>query len=106
MPVSVHKILIHGAAAATSVLLSIGIMSEEAQETSNKLYWRVRERHKNSRVNTTADLIHTMLQMSDLVISNIRSPKFINKRLTRGCASTSYNWSRRRKRKLWRRKWK
>lgn len=63
MPVSVHKILIHGAAIAKAILLPIGIMSEEAQESSNKVYRRIRERHtrKSNRINTTTDLVHMML---------------------------------------------
>lgn len=74
MPVSVHKILIHGAAVSKSIILPIGMMSEEAQEASNKIYRRVRERHtrKSSRLNTTEDLIHMMLQQSDPVISRAR----------------------------------
>ncbi|CAI6354788.1 unnamed protein product [Macrosiphum euphorbiae] len=74
MPVSVHTILFHGAAVAKSILLPISMMSEEAQEASNKIYRRVRERHtrKSSRLNTTEDLIHMMLQQSDPVISRAR----------------------------------
>jgi len=75
MPVSVHNILIHGAAVANkSILLPIGMISEEAQEASNKIYRRVHERHtrKSSRLNTTEDLIRMMLQQSDPVISRAR----------------------------------
>jgi len=36
MPVSVHTILVHGTAVAKSILLPIGMMSEEVQEASNK----------------------------------------------------------------------
>lgn len=69
-----HKILIHGAAVAKSILLSIGMMSEEAQEASNKIYRRVRERNtrKSNRLNTAEDLIHMMLQQSDSVLSRAR----------------------------------
>lgn len=46
------------------------MMSEEAQETSNKVYRRVREQHtrKMNHYVTTEDLIHTMFVMSDPLI--------------------------------------
>lgn len=63
MPVSVHKILIHGAVVTEAIILPIGMMSEEAQEASNKIYRRVRERHtrKCSLLDTTTDLMKRML---------------------------------------------
>lgn len=74
MPVSIHKILMHGAVTAKHVILPIGLMSEEAQESANKIYRRVRERHtrKNLMSNVTEDLIKRMLLLSDPVITNIQ----------------------------------
>lgn len=82
MPVSVHKILVHGSTVAESMLLPIGLMSEEAQEASNKVYRRVRERHtrKMSREKTTTDLVNIMLQQSDPLISKIRGIPVSNKK--------------------------
>lgn len=47
------------------------MMSEEAQETCNKVYRRVREKHtrKMDRLVTTEDLINTMFVLSDPIIS-------------------------------------
>lgn len=69
MPVSVHKLLVHGSQVIKSLLL-IGILSEEAQEASNKNYKRFREHHtrRNSRTNTTRDLMYMLLVSSDPVI--------------------------------------
>ena len=75
MPVSIHKLLLHGAETAQHLLLPIGLMSEEAQESCNKIYRRVRERHarKDRLVHTTEDVVHNMLVQSDPVITSIRS---------------------------------
>lgn len=75
MPVSIHKLLIHGAETARSLILPIGMMSEEAQESCNKLYRRVRERHsrKDRMIHTTQDVLNNMILLSDPVITNIRS---------------------------------
>nr|XP_022904419.1 uncharacterized protein LOC111416597 [Onthophagus taurus] len=71
MPVCVHKILMHGGEAIKRCMLPIGMMSEEAQETCNKVYRRVREKHtrKMDRLVTTEDLINTMFVLSDPIIS-------------------------------------
>ena len=45
MPVTVHKILIHGAFVISNALLPIGQLSEEAQEARNKDFKRYREIH-------------------------------------------------------------
>lgn len=82
MPVSVHKILIHGSQAIAYSLLPIGMLSEEAQESCNKSYKRFREHHtrKNSRLHTTKDLIHMLLVSSDPVISTLRRKREIKKK--------------------------
>ena len=73
MPSSVHKILIHGADMMNHVSLSIGIVSEEAQESRNKDLWNLREQHirKNSRKNTMEDWMHSLHFSSDPLISSI-----------------------------------
>ncbi|KAK9744404.1 hypothetical protein QE152_g7787 [Popillia japonica] len=85
MPVTVHKILIHGSQAIKHMLLPIGMLSEEAQEACNKIYKRFREHHthlqrKSSRINTTRDLLHMLLVASDPVISRLRSSSKIHQR--------------------------
>lgn len=45
MPASVHKLLIHGAIIASASILTIGLLSEEAQEARNKDYRDMREYH-------------------------------------------------------------
>ena len=75
MPISVHKILLHGAVVMDYATLHIGMLSEEAQESSNKTYKRLRLHHtrKRSRIDTTRDLLHMLLVESDPLISSMRS---------------------------------
>lgn len=63
MPQSVHKILIHGGKIINTAILSIGQMSEEAQEARNKDVKRYREFHsrKFSRKETIEDMFHMLL---------------------------------------------
>lgn len=75
MPASVHKILFHGAKIIEFfVLIPIGILSEEAQESRNKdvKHYREFNTRKCSRINTNEDLIHKLLISSDPYISNLR----------------------------------
>lgn len=74
MPPSVHKILIHGAQIIDSLILPIGQLAEDAQESRNKDYRFYREHftRKNSRCNTNEDLLKRLLISSDPVISSIR----------------------------------
>jgi len=74
MPVTVHKILIHGAFVISNALLPIGQLSEEAQEARNKDFKRYREIHtrKLSRIKTNEDLLHLLLISSDPLISSMR----------------------------------
>lgn len=74
MPTTVHKILIHGDRIITSMLLPIGQMSEEAQESCNKYLKRFREdfSRKCDRVKNMEDVLHRLLIASDPVISNLR----------------------------------
>ncbi|XP_067622258.1 uncharacterized protein [Eurosta solidaginis] len=73
MPSSVPKILIRGADIINYVSLSIGMMSEEAQEARNKDLRNFREHHtrKNSRKNTMEALTYSLLASSDPLISSL-----------------------------------
>lgn len=74
MPVSVHKILIHGADVLNSMMCPIGQLSEDALEARHKEYRKFRESNtrKMSRIKCNEDLLHTLLISSDPVISSIR----------------------------------
>lgn len=74
MPVTVHKILIHGADIIESAALPIGLLSEEAQESRNKDYKHIRIHHtrKNSRIHTNEDIFHKILETSDPYITHLR----------------------------------
>ena len=71
MPMTLHKILIHGIDIIQFCILPIGQLSEEAQETRNKDFRRYREyfTRKSSRCNTVQDLIHRLLISSDPFIT-------------------------------------
>lgn len=74
LPASVHKILLHGSKVIDHALLSIGELSEEAAESSNKnlkLFRRDNTR-KTSRILTNTDLLHRLLLHSDPLISSLR----------------------------------
>lgn len=75
MPASVHKILIHGSDVISALLLPIGMLSEEAQESRNKDFRAFREKftRKMSRIATNEDLLHMFLISSDPIISSYRS---------------------------------
>lgn len=80
MPVTVHKILIHGSDVIKHIMVPIGQMSEEVQESRHKEVRKYRESHtrKMSRLKTNEDLLHTLLISSDPLISSYRqihSPK-------------------------------
>ena len=74
LPVSVHKVLMHGVQVAASAILPIGQLSEEAQESLHKQLKSCRERYsrKCSRISTNIDLIHPLLVSSDPFITNLR----------------------------------
>uniref|UniRef100_A0A2S2QGT6 Uncharacterized protein n=1 Tax=Sipha flava TaxID=143950 RepID=A0A2S2QGT6_9HEMI len=76
MPSSVHKILLHDSLVISTALLSIGQMSEEAQEARNKNLKNIRENYcrKCSRVETNEVLLHGFITLvsSDPVISSLR----------------------------------
>ncbi|CAH0401430.1 unnamed protein product [Chilo suppressalis] len=78
MPVSIHKLLIHGADICQHFsCLPIGIMSEEASEARNKEFRNTREHHtrKMGRILNNEDILNNFLITSDPYISHIR-PKY------------------------------
>jgi hypothetical protein len=71
MPVTLHKILIHGEEIIKNSRLPIGMLSEQAGESRNKLYRRYRERHarKTSRKANLTDVFYRSLDSSDPILS-------------------------------------
>ncbi|XP_076674657.1 LOW QUALITY PROTEIN: uncharacterized protein LOC143372392 [Andrena cerasifolii] len=67
MPVSVHKILIHGSQIVENFTPPIGSFSEEALECRNKNIRQYREDHtqKRSLLQANKDLFHRLLELSD-----------------------------------------
>jgi hypothetical protein len=74
MSPTVHKILIHGPEIVSLVLLPIGQLSEEAQESCNKFIkkYRVDNARKCSRTSNIEDVFKRLLVVSDPLISNHR----------------------------------
>ena len=72
MPAAVHKVLIHGAAVVESLVLPIGMLSEDAQESRNKDFraYRLQHTRKDSRLHTMADQFGYLLVTSDPLISS------------------------------------
>ena len=64
MPVSIHKLLIHGAEVISNFLLPIGSYSEEAQESRNKDSKRGRLQHsrKINRIVNNVDHFHYLMR--------------------------------------------
>ena len=73
MPASVHKLLIHGADVIQSLVLPIGMYSEEVQEARHKQnrQYRLGHARKTSRKETIEDQFHYLLVSSDPVVTNI-----------------------------------
>lgn len=74
MPVSMHKILLHGSDIISYAIVPIGQLSEEVQECRHKEVRRYREYNtrKMSREKTNEDLLHSLLMSSDPLISSYR----------------------------------
>lgn len=74
MPQSVHKILLHSKSVLEHMILPIGLLSEEAQESRNKDYKRFRLFHtrKSSRIINNTDILHHLLVSSDPYIGSKR----------------------------------
>lgn len=81
MPVTVHKILIHGEEIIAAAVLPIGMLTEEAQEARNKDYRAYRQNHsrKCSRVQTNTDVMNFLLASSDPYLSGLRAEPITNK---------------------------
>lgn len=81
MPKSMHQILIHGGDVISYLLVPIGSLSEEAQETRNKDNKRLRIYHtrKTSRISGNEDLMHGLLASSDPCIVGLRKEPKTNK---------------------------
>lgn len=63
VPLAVHKILHHGEAMASEVILPIGMMSEEAQKARNKGYQQVflKQTNRNKELSLTDIMKHLMI---------------------------------------------
>lgn len=82
MPVTVHKILVHGAEFIKNSKIPVGMLSEEAIEATHKVFRKTRLNHtrKNSRTNTNKDLIERMVLQSEPKLSIHRKEDKISKR--------------------------
>ena len=71
MPPSVHTILLHCRDVLQNMILPIGMMSEEAQESLNKyvMAYRLHHTRKDSREHTMSDQFRCILVTSDPMIS-------------------------------------
>lgn len=87
MPVSVHKVLVHGAAVVDTLPLPLGMLSEEAQEARNKdiRSYRLHHARKDSRLHNIADQFGYLMVTSDPKISSIN----LSARCRRGAAAMS-----------------
>ena len=74
MPTSMHKISINGSQIIESSLLSIGKMSEEAQESCNKFVKKIHQdfSRKCSRAKTMKDIFRSLLVTSNPLISSLQ----------------------------------
>ena len=74
IPQAVHKMLAHGHQVVSIKAIPVGSLSEEPQESSNKVFKHNREHHtrKFSRVQTNYDLMSRMLCNSDPKVSSMR----------------------------------
>lgn len=81
MPVTLHKLLIHGPEVIKSLILPVGQLSEEALEARHKdvRYLRLHNTRKTSRCATNKDLLNMLLLTSDPQLSSIRKNKVKNK---------------------------
>jgi hypothetical protein len=72
MPVTLHKLLLHGKEVVKGSTLPIGMLSEQAGESRNKLYRQFREFHtrKTSRKDNLSDVFNRSMDSSDPIVSN------------------------------------
>ncbi|XP_065359380.1 uncharacterized protein LOC135953409 [Calliphora vicina] len=81
MPVTVHKILVHGGKIIAEAILPIGMLCEEAQEARSKVYraYRLHHSRRIGRVATNEDVMHNLLLSSDPFLNRFRSELQIKK---------------------------
>lgn len=74
MPVSVHKILVHGAVIIERHLIPIGQLSEDVLESQHKHFKRLRVNNsrKMSRTATNTDILNNLLISTDPLITSLR----------------------------------
>ena len=72
MPVTVHKLLVHGGDIIKHALVPIGQLSEEAQEANHKNFRDFRKNHsrKMSQKSDNEDIFNNLLIASDPIISS------------------------------------
>lgn len=82
MPVSVHKMLLHGAEVIEELCIPVGQSSEEGMEGKHKDLRAVRQHHtcKISRSRINEDLIHWLLIMSDPIVASHRKIKRVSRK--------------------------
>ena len=87
MPISLHKVLVHGPAVVEALPLPLGKLSEEAQEARNKdvRAYRLHNARKDTRLHTMLDQFGFLLVTSDPLISSI----YLERRCRRGARSRS-----------------
>ena len=81
MPISVHKMLMHGAAVIDALIIPIGQASEEGIEARHKEIRNARMHHtcKISRTRVNKDLMQWFLASSDSLVASNRKPKYMKK---------------------------
>ncbi|XP_076029896.1 uncharacterized protein LOC143018421 [Oratosquilla oratoria] len=74
MPVSGHKMLMHGSQGIESLCISVGHASEKGIEGTHKIVRNAREHHtyKRSRIRSNTDLMNWLLLSSDPVLAGLR----------------------------------
>lgn len=74
MPISVHKMLMHGKQVIDALCISVGHASEEGLEATHKLLRTARCYHtcKKSRIRSNTDLIHWLYLVSDPLLAGLR----------------------------------
>lgn len=73
MPPTIHKLLMHGQAVIEASSLPVGMLSEKAGESRNKLYQSFREQHarKPDRTKTMLNVFNRSLDSYDPIISHL-----------------------------------
>lgn len=71
MPVTVHKILIHGKQIIDAAVLPVGMLSEEARNKDYRKF-RLSFSRKNSRISTNTDVLNRLLVTSDPFLTSLR----------------------------------